>query len=477
MKKIINKSIVYKIIWLVSFAIYVLFTIKMIKLDMIPTKYMLLIIIPFTLIYLFTSIFIFLRKFKLKAKIITSIFMILFGILFSIGIKYLGVTSNFVNTIDNDLIQKDTYYVMVIKSSNYKALKDLKGKKIALYKTNNSDKAFKKIDAKYNIEKVDYTDIDSMINDLKNDSVSSILTNDSLNEALKDELSASNVELKCIKKISVTIKKKDIVKVVDVTKKKFNIYIAGGDALGDIGKVTNTDVNMIASVDPINNKILLTSIPRDYYVNLPSFNAYDKLTHAGYYGIEESVKTIENLLDIDINYYVKVNFSTVIGVVDAIGGIDVNSDFAFRSNTNEQGKSYSYVVGNNNLNGEKALAFARERHAFEDGDVQRVKNQQKVITAIIDKVSSSTALITNFSSILDSVKRSLSTNMEAKSINKFVKKQLNDMKGWTIESQNLVGINSSSRETYSLPGMDLYVMEQDSESVKGASDKIKEFMK
>ena len=188
----------------------------MIKLDMIPTKYMLLIIIPFTLIYLFTSIFIFLRKFKLKAKIITSIFMILFGILFSIGIKYLGATSNFVNTIDNDLIQKDTYYVMVIKSSNYKVLKDLKGKKIALYKTNNSDKAFKKIDAKYNIEKVDYTDIDSMINDLKNDSVSSILTNDSLNEALKDELSASNVELKCIKKISVTIKKKDIVKVVDV---------------------------------------------------------------------------------------------------------------------------------------------------------------------------------------------------------------------------------------------------------------------
>ena len=477
MKKIINKSIIYKIIWLVSFVIYVLFTIKMIKLDMIPTKYMLLIIIPFTLIYLFTSIFIFLRKFKLKAKIITSIFMILFGILFSIGIKYLGATSNFVNTIDNDLIQKDTYYVMVIKSSNYKVLKDLKGKKIALYKTNNSDKAFKKIDAKYNIEKVDYTDIDSMINDLKNDSVSSILTNDSLNEALKDELSASNVELKCIKKISVTIKKKDIVKVVDVTKKKFNIYIAGGDALGDIGKVTNTDVNMIASVDPINNKILLTSIPRDYYVNLPSFNAYDKLTHAGYYGIEESVKTIENLLDIDINYYVKVNFSTVIGVVDAIGGIDVNSDFAFRSNTNEQGKSYSYVVGNNNLNGEKALAFARERHAFEDGDVQRVKNQQKVITAIIDKVSSSTAIITNFSSILDSVKRSLSTNMEAKSINKFVKKQLNDMKGWSIESQNLVGINSSSNTVYSLPGLELYVMEQDIDSVRGASEKIKEFMK
>ena len=105
MKKIINKSIIYKIIWLVSFIIYILFVLKMIKLDMIPTKYMLLIIIPFTLIYLFTSIFIFLRKFKLKAKIITSIFMILFGILFSVGIKYLGATSNFVNTIDNDLIQ------------------------------------------------------------------------------------------------------------------------------------------------------------------------------------------------------------------------------------------------------------------------------------------------------------------------------------------------------------------------------------
>ena len=149
---------------------------------------------------------------------------------------------------------------------------------------------------------------------------------------------------------------------------------------------------MVISVDPVNHKLLLTSIPRDYYVNFPGQgeNAYDKLTHAGYYGINESVLTVEKLLDIDINYYIKVNFSTVEGVIDAIGGVDVKVDKAF---TTSNGK-YTFKKGVNHMNGAEALRFARERKVFTYGDVERVKNQQKVLSAIIDKVTSSTALIT-----------------------------------------------------------------------------------
>ena len=364
---------------------------------------------------------------------------------------------------------------MVLDDSKYESIDDLKNKKIGLYGVGNSKEAFKKIDNKINIEEIEYKDVEEMLNDLVDKKIESVLINDSIKNLIDTEFSDLNIKLRCIKEISINIEKEDIVKIVDITKKKFNVYIAGGDAYGSIENVTNTDVNMIASIDPVNNKILLTSIPRDYYVNFPSFgpNAYDKLTHAGYYGIEESVKSVENLLDIDINYYIKVNFSTVIGVIDAIDGVDVESDYSFCVTTT----GVCVKKGMNHLNGYQAMMFARERESFIDGDVQRVKNQQKVISAVISKASSSTKIITNFSEILDSVKENFSTNIDTKSINKFVKKQLNDMKGWTIETQNLVGTDLYTTETYSFPGTNLYVMQQKEESVNESKDKIKQFFK
>ena len=189
--------------------------------------------------------------------------------------------------------------------------------------------------------------------------------------------------------------------------------------------------------------------------------------------VEEAVEAIENLLDIDINYYVKVNFSTIEGVIDAIKGVDVYSDYSF----NECAYGiYHFNKGMNHLNGKQALAFARERKSFSDGDIQRVKNQQKVLTAIIDKVTSSTTLVTNFSQILDSVGNSFSTNMETKSINRFIKMQLNDMRGWSIESQNLVGTDLYTY-TYTYPNLQLYVMKQDENSIAMSKNKINKYLK
>ena len=469
-----NNKKIFNIITIISVIIIIIFGIMLYLLEMIPEKYLIIIFSLFIVLYLILTCLVIKRNIKSKIKVFCIILFIIFDIIFCIGIKYISKTINFIDVINNELFQKEEFYIMVNKDSKYEKLEDLQNKLIGVYSSLNSDKAIETLDKKVKSETKKYSDTIAMFDELDERKLDAVLINSSIKNLFNDELKDTASELRELYVLSVSIKKSDteVLKVVDVTRKPFNIYVAGGDAYGSIDNVTNTDVNMIVTVDPINKKILLTSIPRDYYVNLPSFGeeAYDKLTHAGYYGIEESIKAVEKLLDIDINYYVKVNFSTIEGIVDAIDGIDVYSDFSFKENAF---RKYYFKEGYNHLNGNQALAFARERKSFMDGDVQRVKNQQKVIEAIIKKVTSSTKLVTNFSRILDSVSENLSTNMDSKSINKFVKMQLNSMNNWSIESQNLVGSGSSSTKTYTFPGLELYVMKQDEESITNAKNKIK----
>lgn len=471
-----NKGIwFFRTIAILSIIIFIVFGIMLYVLDMIPFKYLIIFYIVFGLLYLYLFITSFPKKIKNKFRISSCVFLILFGTIFGIGIKYLNDTMDFVGVISKDLFQKEVYYVMTLDDSKYKNIKDLDGKSIGIYSSKNGEEAIKLLDKKIKSTSKEYKNVVELFEDLQDNKIDAVLINESTKNLLDTDLADMELKLKEIYKVYVSIEKTDIVKVVDITKKPFNIYVAGGDAYGSIDNVTNTDVNMIITVDPINKKVLLTSIPRDYYVNLPSFgdDAYDKLTHAGYYGIEESVKAIENLLDIDINYYVKVNFSTIEGVIDAIKGVDVYSDYSF----NECAYGiYHFNKGMNHLNGKQALAFARERKSFSDGDIQRVKNQQKVLTAIIDKVTSSTTLVTNFSQILDSVGNSFSKNMETKSINRFIKMQLNDMRGWSIESQNLVGTDLYTY-TYTYPNLQLYVMKQDENSIAMSKNKINKYLK
>ncbi|HAX62878.1 MAG TPA: hypothetical protein DCX74_02100 [Firmicutes bacterium] len=471
-----NKGIwFFRTIAILSIIIFIVFGIMLYVLDMIPFKYLIIFYIVFGLLYLYLFITSFPKKIKNKFRISSCVFLILFGTIFGIGIKYLNDTMDFVGVISKDLFQKEVYYVMTLDDSKYKNIKDLDGKSIGIYSSKNGEEAIKLLDKKIKSTSKEYKNVVELFEDLQDNKIDAVLINESTKNLLDTDLADMELKLKEIYKVYVSIEKTDIVKVVDITKKPFNIYVAGGDAYGSIDNVTNTDVNMIITVDPVNRKVLLTSIPRDYYVNLPSFgnDAYDKLTHAGYYGIEESVKAIENLLDIDINYYVKVNFSTIEGVIDAIKGVDVYSDYSF----NECAYGiYHFNKGMNHLNGKQALAFARERKSFSDGDIQRVKNQQKVLTAIIDKVTSSTTLVTNFSQILDSVGNSFSTNMETKSINRFIKMQLNDMRGWSIESQNLVGTDLYTY-TYTYPNLQLYVMKQDENSIAMSKNKINKYLK
>lgn len=470
-KKVLN--IVSIIIGIISLILMLAFSYAIYKLNMIPGKFLIPVYILIFIIYTGLLLTVFLPKVKSKIKVISIVVLVLFGVIFGFADKYIFTTLNFMDILDREVLQKERYDVYVLDNSSYNKLEDLKGKKVGLYQSSNSEKAGSELKNKIDFEIIEYTDVEKMFESLNNDEINAIIISSSVKNLLDTELSDINVKIKSIYNFKISIEKNDIVKVVNVTNTPFNVYIAGGDGYGSIDYTFNTDVNMVATINPTTRKILLTSIPRDYYVNLVGQgpNAYDKLTHAGYYGIEESVKTVENLLDTDINYYVKINFSTIEGIVDAIGGVDVYSEYEFTASDG----TYSYVKGYQHLDGKKALRFARERKSFATGDVQRVKNQQKVVEAMINKITSSTALISSYDRILDSVSENLDTNMPSKDISRLVKMQLNDMRGWTIESQNAVGTGQMG-PTYTFPTLNLYTMLPDEDSVNSLKAKINEYL-
>lgn len=252
----------------------------------------------------------------------------------------------------------------------------------------------------------------------------------------------------------------------------FNVYISGIDVSGPISTNSRSDVNIIMTVNPNTKKILLTTTPRDYYVTIPgiSGDARDKLTHAGIYGVDASMSTLESIYDIDISYYARVNFTSLIKIVDALGGVDVYSEYAF---TTAHG-NYSIQKGTNHLNGDTALAFSRERYSFEDGDNQRGKNQEAVLTAIIQKAMSP-AILTKANQILSTVGDSVETNMTQDEMAKLINMQLSDGASWTIESQAAVG-TGDNQACYSSGSQLLYVMWPDEAVVESLSNKMKQVM-
>ena len=256
---------------------------------------------------------------------------------------------------------------------------------------------------------------------------------------------------------------------VDV-EEPFNVYISGIDVSGPVATNSRSDVNIIMTVNPNTKKILLTTTPRDYYVQIPDITGEqrDKLTHAGIYGVDASMRTLEQLYGIDISYYARVNFSSLVKIVDTLGGVDVDSDFEFDA------QGYHFQKGMNHLDGDQALAFSRERYSFEDGDNQRGKDQQKVLTAILNKAMSP-AILSNASALIADVSDSVQTNMTQEEMAKFIKMQLNDGASWTIESVAASG-SGDTQACYSSGDQPLYVMWPDEAIVQGISAKMNEIL-
>lgn len=255
----------------------------------------------------------------------------------------------------------------------------------------------------------------------------------------------------------------------------FNIYISGIDTYGSISTVSRSDVNLILTVNMNTHKILMTETPRDAYVKIPDGGAdqYDKLTHAGIYGVETSEKTLENLYGITIDYYARLNFDSFLKLIDALGGITVYNDQAFTALMNKK----EYPVGNIELtSGEDALAFVRERYSLEHGDYDRGNNQMKVIQAILNKMTSLKS-VSNYSTIISNVQDSIQTDMKLDTMMKLVNGQLDSGKKFTVTSQEVTGIGSTGELTsYAMPSSSLYMIKLDDASVAKASQAIKDVM-
>ena len=257
-----------------------------------------------------------------------------------------------------------------------------------------------------------------------------------------------------------------------IAKEPFVVYLSGVDTRGELTEKARSDVNILAAVNPVTKQVVLINTPRDYYVDLAGTNSKDKLTHAGLYGVQTSMDTLGNLYGVDVQHYIRINFAGFINIVDALGGVDVYSDQAF---TSVGSPGYydptTFAEGWNHLDGKAALAFARERHAFKTGDVQRGINQMKVIDAMLNKIKSP-ALLMGFSKIMDSAADCFVTSLSQNQISALVRMQLSDFAEWNIESYTVTGSSGSSTKCYSAKGQKLYVMKPDESSVAKAKEMI-----
>lgn len=428
-----------------------------------------LVLIGVVLLIIFSLLLIFgLFKYKSKfIKLIIIIIMLLIIAVNGVGSYYLGVTDNFFNKFDKKVVEYKHYYLFVLNDSGINTVNDLKDKKVGVTK-DNEKYVSKYINVKCNIVvKDNFTDL---ISGLYVGDLDAVLVNDIEKFVWQDyDYEDFFNKIKLVESYKEEKKEEDVLKPIEFDMEKpFIIYISGIDNNGTIDSIGRSDVNIVMTVNPKTRQVLLTSIPRDYYVQLHGTTGIkDKLTHAGIYGIDMSVTTIEDLLNIDINNYVKVNFNTVTNLIDIVGGVDVYSDIEL--------KHCNVNAGNNHLNGKNALCFARERKSYSAGDRQRGINQEIVIEALINKVSTSKDLLLRYNDVLNSLSNNLNTNINSDFIKQMVGLQLNKMPNWEIKYLNLDGYGAS-KLTYSGGNMVLYVMEPNYDTVNSANAAINDIL-
>ena len=463
---------------IISLIIGILFVISMITmyslvtyLNILPAKFF----IPFTIVSLLFTLLVgfMLCNFKIKKgiKIFFSVIGILVVVVSAVVLNYAIHTFDFLKDISNaDLKITEKYYVMVKADSPYNSLEDIATFTMGTFNENTNiyQNAIKKLNELVEVTLVECDSSIQNVDNLLSGESTSILLSNLHKEQYEEEHKDFEKQIKILETIEVETdhKENEVVTIKPVSEDVMTIYISGIDTYGGINLRSRSDVNMLVTVNKRNHEILLTSIPRDYYVQLHgTYGNKDKLTHAGIYGINMSVQTIQDFLGIDINYYVRVNFSTLEAVVNSIGGVDVYSDITFRP-THHQ--SVIIRQGMNHMDGRTALAFARERYAYSDGDRHRVRNQQEVLKGIINKATSDVSILTRYTTLLNNISGYFQTNVDMTEVADIVKIQLNEMPSWTIKQYSLDG-TGSSQPTHSMGATPLYVMIPNQDTINTGS--------
>lgn len=475
---IFHQSIVLMILGVILFIVDVVFISTMLRLNVLPIRYTSIILAVLIILTLLVFKLIACRKEATKQRKIGVALAMVMIIVLAAGCFYLFTTYSALSRMSDEDRQYENFHVVALNDGRYRDLADIKNETVHVHDStsqtykNAQEKLAKEVDVTFK-EAGGYMQLKTvLIGEDGKTADELIFLSSNHYDIICENIEGFEKSTRIIHTVSVEMGNQDIAKRVGITKQPFNVYISGIDTFGGIGKVSRSDVNMIMTVDPVDREILLISIPRDMYVTLHSYHALDKLTHSGIYGIGETVQTVEDWLDIDINYYIRVNFTSLEDIVDAIGGIEVESPYAFRSSVS----GYSYREGVNHLDGKAALFFARERKSFEDGDQERIKNQQRVLKGILDKVTGSTAILTGYTSIMNSVGNEIQTNMSESDIASLVRIQLGDLGGWNVRMISIEGTGTYA-STYSMGARQLYVAIPDEASVKAAQEAIGDIMR
>ena len=470
-----RKLPIYKAIGYILLLIYVLAAVCLLffvfALGMIPTQY---IIIAAVVMAIFAVIFAIMHERKIPS-IIASVLTVILTAVYVIGAVYIGKTNNTISDVTTAEVQTDVVSMYVMNDDPAQTVNDAANYEIGIMSSvdrENTDKTIDSIESQLgsqlNIQ--EYNTMFDLADALKSGEVGAIIINEAYVGIIGDvenyEWMTTDIRQITTVEHAVESAPEADAEVSDETQNTFVMYLSGIDTYGGISARSRSDVNILAVVNTDTKNILLLSTPRDFYVDYSvTGGAKDKLTHAGIYGIDASIDALERLYNIDVNYYLRINFTGFMDVIDALGGISVYSDYEFTVNNVK-----TFQQGYNDVNGREALAFARERYSFADGDYQRGRNQMEVIRAVINKAASSSLLV-NYTSVMDAIAGSFETNMPRSQIAALVRMQLSDMAQWNITSYTSSG-QSMYAETFSMPGQDLYVIVPDENSIAEAKEQI-----
>ncbi len=457
----------------------VIFMIVVVLLDMLPGNYLALVamILVFLWCIAFTS-----QAVRKKKGITGKIYSLFMVCILAFGTFNIAEANNMLSMITGGNVRVDKMAVAVRADDPAQTIEDTIDYNFGVQFQQGGDNIQTAVN---NLEEelgtaLEMTECDSVQDQaqaLMNGQVDAIIYNEAYAELMEDGAEGFSDNTRIIYEMSIqTELDLSVGNDNSLTNEPFTVYISGIDTYGEVTETSRSDVNIIAVVNPTTHQILLITTPRDSYVPLygpstqiPEYDqgSLDKLTHAGVYGIETSMETLGELYQTDINYYVRLNFTSLIDIVDILGGIDVESEFAFTTGT-ESGAVVEVHEGTNHFDGEQALAFSRERHALEDGDNQRGKNQQAVITAMLKKVISPTMLL-RASTLMNQVSKDVEMNVTQSQLNALVRNQLRTNAEWTIQSVALSG-EGGQDYCYSASDQLLYVMYPDETELQNIID-------
>lgn len=455
-------------------AVSIIFMAVVMLLDMLPMNYLALVaaVLFFLWCIAFTT-----QAVRKKKGIGGKIFSLLLTCVLVIGAYNIAEANNMLAMITGGNTRVDKMAVAVVSDDNAETIEDTLGYNFGVQFQQGGDNIQTAVTSLQEELGTDLTltecdSVQAQAQALMDGEVEAIIYNEAYTELMDDAVEGFSDNIKIVYEMDIKTELNLGGGSDDtLTKEPFTVYISGIDTYGEVSATSRSDVNIIAVVNPSTHQILLITTPRDSYVPLygPGVEqgAMDKLTHAGVYGIDTSMETLGELYETDINYYVRLNFTSLIDIVDILGGVDVDSEVAFTTG-DESGCIVEVKEGLNHFNGEQALAFSRERHNLEDGDNQRGKNQQAVITGLLKKVISPTMLL-KAPSIMNQISKDVEMNITRDQLNTLIKDQLGTNATWTIQSVALTG-EGGQDYCYSASSQLLYVMYPDEEDLQSIID-------